>query len=367
MKRIWLSLSFFILTGCTAGGSAALTSTAPPAPLLTFTTAPTVASVPVSAADEFAFAQNERLGRGVNFGNALEAPTEGEWGMVIEAPFFDLVKQAGFNAVRVPTRWTAHAGMEPPYAVDPAFFERVDWVVAQALERDLVVVLNLHHFDGDIYEAPSQHKERFLAIWKQISEHYADQPDGLYFELFNEPYGSFSTTSAWNTMAAEAVQIVRNTNPKRIIIVGPGQWNSYRELYGLQLPENDRNLIVTFHYYEPFHFTHQGAEWAEGSEAWMGTTWTATKTEMFEVERAFAQVRKWADTARRPIFMGEFGAYSKADLESRARWTDFVAREAEKQGFSWAYWEFGAGFGVYDREKQAWNEEIRKALIPSTK
>jgi endoglucanase len=353
-----------MLAACTPG-AAVTPSTPSPAAMPTFTTAPTATRPVIGAADEYAFAQNARLGRGVNFGNALEAPVEGEWGMVIEEAFFDLVKQAGFNSLRVPTRWTSHAAMQAPYTIEPEFFERVDWVIAQALKRDLVVVLNLHHFDGDIYEAPSEHKARFLAIWKQISEHYADQPEEVYFELFNEPYGTLSLTGAWNTMAAEAIQIVRNTNPKRMIVVGPGQWNSYRELYGLQLPESDRNLIVTFHYYEPFHFTHQGAEWSEGSEAWMGTTWTGTKTEMFEVERAFDQVRKWADLARRPIYMGEFGAYSKADLASRERWTAYVARAAEQHEFSWAYWEFGAGFGVYDREKQAWNEEILNALIPT--
>ena len=37
---------------------------------------------------------------------------------------------------------------------------------------------------------------------------------------------------------------------------------------------------------------------------------------------------------------------------------------ASTRGFSWAYWEFGAGFGVYDREAKAWVEPIRQALLP---
>lgn len=366
MKRAFLLFLLILLAGCTAGPTAVVPTATEPAAVVqpTLTKAPSPTAPVIGEADEFAFAQNKRLGRGVNFGNALEAPTEGEWGMTIEEGFFDLVKEAGFNSLRIPTRWTSHAAAEAPYTIDPAFFERVDWVVEQALKRDLVVIVNLHHFDGDIYERPSEHKERFLAIWKQISEHYANYPDGLYFELFNEPYGTFSTTNAWNETAAEAIAIVRNTNPERIIIVGPGQWNSYSTIYNLQLPEKDRRLIVTFHYYDPFHFTHQGAEWADGSEAWMGTTWTQTAQQEKEIEVAFNMMKKWSDQNVRPIYLGEFGAYSKADLPSRALWTAFVAREAEKLGFSWAYWEFGAGFGVYDREKQTWNEEILKALIP---
>ena len=66
--------------------------------------------------------------------------------------------------------------------------------------------------------------------------------------------------------------------------------------------------------------------------------------------------------------MGEFGAYSKADMESRVRWTDFVARSAEKRGIAWSYWDFAsAGFGVYDGLNKMWRIELLKALIPETK
>ena len=64
------------------------------------------------------------------------------------------------------------------------------------------------------------------------------------------------------------------------------------------------------------------------------------------------------------LLLGEFGAYNKADLASRTRWTAFVARSAEERAISWAYWEFGAGFGVYDRSRNAWHEEILRALVP---
>jgi endoglucanase len=74
--------------------------------------------------------------------------------------------------------------------------------------------------------------------------------------------------------------------------------------------------------------------------------------------------RKWGDTNNRPIFMGEFGAYSKADMEFRTTWTSYMARAAEERGFSWAYWEFCSGFGVYDQAAQNWVEPIYKALIP---
>jgi endoglucanase len=65
------------------------------------------------------------------------------------------------------------------------------------------------------------------------------------------------------------------------------------------------------------------------------------------------------------ILLGEFGTYSTADAASRVRWTSFVARLAEQHGFPWAYWEFAAGFGIYDPASQSWRTDLLHALIPS--
>ena len=69
------------------------------------------------------FAANKRLGRGVNFGNALEAPKEGEWGVTLKAEYFKAIKDAGFDSVRLPIKWSAHAKTTAPYTLDPAFLK----------------------------------------------------------------------------------------------------------------------------------------------------------------------------------------------------------------------------------------------------
>jgi endoglucanase len=380
MKRPWIPvLALVLLTGCTAptaikvapaaspsqsslvtAGETAPASEATPAPTRTLMPSPTVR--PTTADDVFAFEQNRRLGRGVNLGNALEAPVEGEWGVMLEEGYFDLIKEAGFSMVRVPIRWSAHAAAESPYAINPALFERVDWVIEQATRRGLAVVINIHHYE-EIMESPRLHKERFLALWEQIAKRYQDQPDSVMFELLNEPNGTLSATS-WNDFAAEAIASIRRTNPERILIAGPGDWNALRSLVGLQLPEADRRIIVTFHYYLPFQFTHQGADWVADSEPWLGTMWNGTEDDQKPIRTDFDTAAKWAEKNGRPLFLGEFGAFSKADMDSRARWTSFVARQAEERGFSWAYWEFCSGFGVYDAARRAWNAAILRALIP---
>ncbi len=301
------------------------------------------------------------LGRGINLGNALEAPQEGEWGIVIQEYFFDKIKDVGFKAVRIPIRWSAHIETHFPYTINESFFQRVDDVINQALARNLNVIINIHHFD-ELTEDPLQHEDKLYQIWRQITERYSGFPDKLIFELLNEPHEAL-TSDLWNQFIINLLEIIREANPERSVIIGPVQWNSISGLDSLILPQ-DQNLIATFHYYSPFSFTHQGAEWVEGSDSWLGTIWEGTESEMSAITNDLNKAVRWAARNEIPLFMGEFGAYYKADYESRIRWTRFLAREAEKRDISWAYWEFGAGFGIYDIENDEWDMGILNALIP---
>ena len=113
-----------------------------------------------------------------------------------------------------------------------------------------------------------------------------------------------------------------------------------------------------------FEFTHQGASWAgEKSKARLGRKWTGTNAEQNAVRRDFDAAIAWAVAHRQPLFLGEFGAYSAADIESRARWTRFIVDEAERRKMGWAYWEFCSGFGAYDSQRGAWVEPIKQAPI----
>jgi endoglucanase len=312
--------------------------------------------------DIAASVMNQTMARGINFGNALEAPNEGDWGVVLQEGYFKLVKDAGFSCVRIPICWTCHARIDSPYTIDRSFFNRIDWAVNQAFSNGLVAIINMHNYD-EIFSQPDAHRERFLAIWRQISDHYKFYKADLLFEFLNEPHDAL-TASIWNELILQTLQVVREKNPTRNVVIGPVDWNNVGSLSTLKLPESDQHIIVTFHYYNPFQFTHQGAEWVDGSDAWLGTSWKATRSETLAVIADFSKANQYATTYQRPIFMGEFGSYSKANEYSRVRWTKYVARKAEEFGFGWAYWEFGAGFGVYDRDNQVWREDLLEALIP---
>jgi endoglucanase len=308
------------------------------------------------------FAVNKSLGRGINFGNALEAPKEGDWGLKLDASYFKIIKDAGFSTVRVPVKWSAHAAKDAPYTIDAEFAKRIDWVLDQAEANKLNVILNVHHY-GEMDSEPDKHLSRLVALWEQIAKRYKDRPATLVFELLNEPHDKL-IDQKWNDAIPPLLKAVRATNPTRAAIIGPPFWNGIWALPKLKLPD-DPNIILTVHYYDPFKFTHQGAPWAgDDVKNLKDIKWEGTEMELAALRKSFDQAADWAKKNNRPVFLGEFGAFEKADMTSRAKWTAAVVKEAEARGFSWAYWEFASGFGAYDREKKAWREPLLKALIP---
>ena len=317
-----------------------------------------------SFAEASPYKMNKLLGRGVNFGNALDAPSEGEWGVTLKEEYFDLAKQAGFDSIRLPIRWSAHAQDKPPYTIDPNFMKRVDWAVNCALSRNIPIMINVHHY-GDLYSNPAGQRERFLALWKQIAEHYKGYPDILIFELLNEPQKELRS-GPWNEQLKEALALVRQSNPDRTIVIGSAHYNQIHYLALLDIPKEDRNIIVTIHDYFPLRFTHQGASWLSRGDPndWLGTKWTGTEDEKEEVIRDFDYAADWGKKNDRPLNLGEFGAYIKADMNSRARWTKFLADEAIKREFSFDYWEFCANeFGLYDQKTKSFREPLLKAVL----
>ena len=294
------------------------------------------------------------LGRGISFGGALDGE-RGSAGAPLAERHLDIVRAAGFTTVRLPVRWSAHIEPAPPHAIDPAFLERVDRLVTAALERELGVVLDVHHF-AEICADPDRHTIRLLAIWSQLAERYAGTSPGLHFELLNEPSGAI-TAEHWNRLLADALGVVRAADPDRPVIAGPVRWNIAAALPALELPDDDR-LTVTVHYYSPFRFTHQGAGWLEGAEDWRGTAW-GTPADRDRVRADLEGAADWARDRGRPLFLGEFGTHDVARMEDRARWTAHVREEAERLGMSWSYWDFATDFGAFDLARDAWRAPLR--------
>jgi endoglucanase len=91
-----------------------------------------------------------------------------------------------------------------------------------------------------------------------------------------------------------------------------------------------------------------------------------SEADLAQIRADFAQVAQWSRANNRPVLLGEFGAYDKggAPLEMRVAYTNAIAREAERHGFGWAYWQFDSDFIVWDMAKDGWVKPIKDALIP---
>jgi endoglucanase len=371
------------LAALLALGFAACAQAGPPVPVA----APVAAPVPAGPSGK------PRLIRGMNLGNALEAPTEGEWGVVLAESDFSRIHEAGFDHVRLPVRFNGHADFAPPYTIRPEFLGRVDWAIAEALKNHLAVVVDLHNYE-EIMKDPEAHRARFVALWAQIAQHYQRAPDAVCFELLNEPHDKL-TASLWNSILMDALRAVRATNPTRTVILEGVNWASAKNLRDSLSVPDDPNVVASFHMYQPMLFTHQGAPWMGPEYKTLGVQYPgppATPIVPVASASSVSWVRSWFERYNRepaasnpsgpssiaeqldmaalfaaahhvPVYMGEFATVDNADVASRAAWTRTTRIEAERRGFGWAYWDDGGSCKAYDRKKGAWVPELEDALL----
>ncbi|MCC0653000.1 glycoside hydrolase family 5 protein [Clostridioides sp. ES-S-0001-03] len=298
--------------------------------------------------------------RGINIGNALESPKNFPWDVKMSNKYFDDIKMAGFDTVRIPVRFSDYTSDSNDYKIDEEFFKKIDGHIKYALDKELVVVLDLHHFE-DIMKEPQTNKEKFLKIWQQIANRYQKYDKKLVFELLNEPKESLSP-QLLNEYFKEAIIIIRKTNPKRTIIVGPYNYYQIDYLKDLNIPKNS-NIVVSFHYYEPNDFAFQGNIYHKGFENLSNITWEGTNEQLEYLKKRFDTVEKWANKNNVKVLLGEFGITKEAPEASRVAWIKAVREEAEKRNFSWAYWELASGFGIYNQVEGTWDEDILNALV----
>lgn len=305
-------------------------------------------------------AQVVQMGRGVNiigYDPYWQDTGKGNY----EDKHFKAIHDAGFSTVRVVLFTFAHEGADG--TLDPAWLKKLDWVVDTALKYKLNVIIDEHDFESCSDDAAAC-GVKLRATWKQLAERYQGYSSEVMFEVLNEPHDQLDADT-WNALLPTVLKVIRQTNPVRNVIVGPTHWNSRNDLNLLQLPEDDRHLIVTFHYYDPFNFTHQGASWAPPEITAGHDIPFGTDAQIAQISADFDAVQAWATAHHRPILLGEFGAYDKAPMASRVIWTSAVARSAEAHGFAWAYWQFSSDFLLYDFKSDAFVAPILKALVPT--
>jgi len=321
--------------------------------------------VPYHATSQFvpidAAAQAAQMGAGVNVLGYDPYWKDGKAGNYTDDTFAK-IKAAGFSTLRLNLflfgKDNLHLSADG--TVDPKWLAKLDWVVAEAEKHNLNIILDEHDFETCSDFTPDVCAAMLSAVWRVLGQRYQNEPNSVIFELLNEPHGNLNG-DPWNKVLAQIVKVVRATNPTRTLIIGPTHWNSIGDLDQLKLPDDD-HIIVTFHYYNPMHFTHQGASWVHQES--LHDIHFGTPAELQTINDDFDKVAAWGKAHHRPIFLGEFGAYDKAPVDDRAVYDKAVSQAAEAHGFPWAYWQFSSDFVLYDFSKQQFVAPVLKALRP---
>ena len=344
-----------------------------------------------------------KMGRGINLGNVLSAPVEGNWAGAATEQYFQEVAQAGFTNVRIPIDFfgnrtsgsttsyssnenTTFTGSRSDFVVSASYLDRLETVIGWGLANNLVVVLDFHGatlksefiytFDPSqtaYYTHPTSAKRaadlaKFYSIWEEIANRFNTYSDDLIFEVINEPYFHISEADM-NAINTEVISIVRNSggnNPTRKIIVTGGTKTSYEAITTIspQIINNDDYLIATFHYYRPFQFT-KSSDYRYNDNSW------GTAADINNVSNEFDVVANWAAgfNPAVAVYLAEFGAdnyygydYSEGDLrqisandppngtgyadggpdpKSRVTYYGYVANAAIDRGFAFSAWDAG--------------------------
>jgi endoglucanase len=296
------------------------------------------------------------VGKCVNMSDMLEAPTEGAWGPAIAEDDFVIIRKAGFSTVRLPVAFSAHAGETPPHAIDPAFLARVKHVVKLASASGLNVMVDMHNYDA-VMRDPDGQAARFTALWRQVAEAFADAPASVWFELLNEPHDKL-TNATLGPLYAPTLAAIRATNPNRPVIVG-GTWNNLDHMLTFQMPD-DPYVVPTFHYYDPFLFTHQGATWTNPTPP-IGRPF-GSAADKAELDRSVTKARDYiARTGRVPI-LGEYGAQDdpRVPPNQRVRYYGAVSAAFASAGIDGCAWGYRTGFRI--REGDAWLPGMIEAI-----
>lgn len=309
---------------------------------------PLLASAQLTPADAIS-----QMKKGINLGNTLEPPYEGDWGNPPTQEYmFDMYKNEGFNVVRVPVRWDKHMGTVSPFKIDETWFKRVEQILDWGLARGLYIVVNSHH-DGwikDTYSNPVN-QARFDSLWSQVATRFKNKSEKLIFEICNEPV---NMTKAQNDqLHQKTLNTIRKTNPTRLVIFQGIDWGGSDGLINAAIP-NDKYLIGSFHSYDPYLFGLEGTG-----------TWGAS-SDIAALRSKFQTVKDWSIKNNIPVFLGEFGSIGKADYNSRMRHYKAYVELSHSFGFSSCAWDDGGDFKIMYRSTKTWFDDIKDILTHSS-
>ena len=339
---------------------------------------------------------------GWNLGNTLDAHNSKvpagsspetyatQWKMPApNAQQFQAVKEAGFNTVRIPVTWYEHLEQRGnSYHVNDAWMSYVKKTVDYAIDRDMFVILNIHHedfinvgqfTDNSYYQAEVKMK----SIWSEVAETFKNYDQHLIFEGMNEPretgrgsaieWGSGDSNS-WNYINRLNEVFVRTVraqgssqNQERLLMLpGYAASSSYDAINNIQIPYNAGNVALSVHAYAPYYFTMAHDDKANhkfpGQSGW-GEDYESALSDMFGY---FGQLQSIKGA---PIIIGEFSASDFNNTEDRVRWAKSYLSKAKDKGIPCVLWDNnvigatdGEAHGYLNRGNCTWYSQSKPVV-----
>ena len=282
------------------------------------------------------------LGKCINLANMLEPPNEGDWGPAFRDEDARIIHDAGFSTVRLPVNFLGHALARPPYTLDRRFMARARHVVDTLRASGLGVIVDQHN-NQDQSISPEANRDRLAAVWRQIATQLRDEPANVWFELLNEPHGMLINANLLATLAP-SLAAIRETNPTRIVVIGGERWSGVDSLASLPLPE-DSYVVPTFHYYDPFEFTHQGARFIQPSPPF-GRSF-GSPADASQLRDSLLKVRAYMARTGRVPFVGEYGAIETIPPDQRTAYYHTVSAAFASLGVASCAWGYRNAFPLW--------------------
>jgi len=320
------------------------------------------------------FAQSLPFSKGVSLSNWFQTgnPHQIQFSKYSRTDLLN-IKSLGADVIRLPINLEYMTDGSDNYIIDPLFFSFLDQVIDWCGGLGIYLILDNHTFDVN-NSTPTNYNEVLVPIWKQMANHFKNRTMYVLYEILNEPHGISDTR--WNEIQAEVVDSIRTIDTLHTIIVGPAGWNSF---YNLELMPiyNDTNLIYTFHFYNPFIFTHQGAGWVIPSLVPLANlpfpydpnrmpnlppellgSWIADEYYNYNNIGTIQHLHNLIDIAinfslerNAPIFCGEFGVLrNNAPENDRVVWYNAVRQYFDANNIPWTSWDYQGGFGIFKKQ-----------------
>lgn len=329
-----------------------------------------------------------KLGTGVNVSHWLsQSDKRGEArAKQITKEDFDSIAAMGFEHVRLPIDEVQF--YDKDLNRDEEAFALLKNAIEWTLENNMNIIVDLHitrsHYfltaDENTLFTETSAQDHMVAIWKDLQKFLKSYPnDRLAYELLNEAVAP--THDALNKLEARLIAAIREEEPNRFIVVGSNWAQSVETMQYLQVPENDKHLIISFHFYNPLFITHFGAPWTIYADTTVAvsypgniladTTFFAGKDEktreemrsqsgVWNKEKMYEKIKAAIDRGKElglQVYCGEFGAYPYfINTESRLNWYKDMVAIFKENNIANAHWCYKGDFPVVDIKTKQANE-----------